>query len=185
TNIFNVGAGGAGGSSPGVSGAPGISAPIVGAATEATPSITLVSPDSGEAGDTVTILGSNFGPTPADNKVCFGLGQAAVLSANTDSLTVEVPAGASSGRIKVTVDSLETYSPAFFTVGSGCAGAKGDMNASGGLSPADVVLMLNCVFLASGSCDLCFADVNCSGGLSPADVVIELNMVFLGAGAGC
>jgi len=62
------------------------------------------------------------------------------------------------------------------------------MNASGGLSPADVVLMLNCVFLSSGSsgeCDFCFADVNCSGGLSPADVVIELNMVFLGAGPGC
>jgi hypothetical protein len=66
-----------------------------------------------------------------------------------------------------------------------CAAAKGDMNASGGLSPADVVLMLNCVFLGTGDCDFCFADVNCSGGLSPADAVIELNMVFLGAAAGC
>ncbi|HXF49655.1 MAG TPA: NosD domain-containing protein [Verrucomicrobiae bacterium] len=66
-----------------------------------------------------------------------------------------------------------------------CSAEKGDLNVSGGLSPADVVLMLNCVFLGTGSCDLCFADVNCSGGLSPADVVIELNMVFLGAGAGC
>jgi hypothetical protein len=70
-------------------------------------------------------------------------------------------------------------------VGPACAAAKGDMNADAGLTPADVVLMLNCVFLGTGDCDFCFADVNCSGGLSPADAVIELNMVFLGAGPGC
>ena len=35
----------------------------------------------------------------------------------------------------------------------------------------DVVLMLNCVFLASGACNSCFADVNCDGALMPADVV--------------
>ncbi len=66
-----------------------------------------------------------------------------------------------------------------------CAATKGDLNASGSLSPADVVLMLSCVFSGGGSCDLGFADVNCSGGLSPADVVIELNMVFLGASPPC
>lgn len=66
-----------------------------------------------------------------------------------------------------------------------CTAAKGDMNASADLSPADVVLMLNCVFLASGNCGLCFADVNCSGDLTPADVVIELNGVFLGASQNC
>jgi hypothetical protein len=59
------------------------------------------------------------------------------------------------------------------------------MNASGDWTPADVVLMLNCVFLGTGDCEFCYADVNCSGGLSPADVVIELNMVFAGAGDGC
>jgi len=62
---------------------------------------------------------------------------------------------------------------------------KGDMNASGDLTPADVVLLLNCVFLASGNCDLCFADANCSGDLSPADVVLELNAVFLAAPLPC
>jgi hypothetical protein len=85
----------------------------------------------------------------------------------------------------VTADPGGIISAGSALVYSVCASAKGDMNLSGGLSPADVVLMLNCVFLASGSCDLCFADVNCSGGLSSADVVIELNMVFLGAGDGC
>jgi len=66
-----------------------------------------------------------------------------------------------------------------------CAAAKGDMNGVGGLTPADVVLMLNCVFLGTGTCDLCFADVNCSSDLTPADVVIELNAVFLGTSFPC
>ncbi|MGH8003530.1 MAG: DUF7450 family protein, partial [Limisphaerales bacterium] len=56
---------------------------------------------------------------------------------------------------------------------------KGDLNGTLDLSPADVVLMLQCVFLGIGDCDLSFSDVNCSGNLSPADVVLELNAVFL------
>ena len=69
--------------------------------------------------------------------------------------------------------------------GVNCAAVKGDMNASGDLTPADVVHMLTCVFLGSGICDLCYSDVNCSGDLSPADAVIELNAVFLGAPFPC
>lgn len=56
---------------------------------------------------------------------------------------------------------------------------KGNLNCDDALSPADVVLMLNCVFLDLGNCDLCFADVTCNGTLSPSDVVVELNAVFL------
>jgi len=72
-----------------------------------------------------------------------------------------------------------------------CGAAKGDMNGVGGLSPADAVLMLNCVFLGNGAgtiggdCNLCYADMNCVGGLSPADAVIELNYVFLGTPPPC
>ena len=69
-------------------------------------------------------------------------------------------------------------------VGGG-APIKGDMNASGGLTSADAVLMLNCVFLASGICDLCFADVNCSSDLTSADAVLELNAVFLALAFPC
>lgn len=67
-----------------------------------------------------------------------------------------------------------------------CGANKGDLNGVGGLSPADVVLMLNCVFLSNGAgtvggdCSLCYTDMNCIGGLTPADVVLELNYVFLG-----
>ncbi len=63
--------------------------------------------------------------------------------------------------------------------------ARGDMDTSGGLGLYDVVLMLNCVFLATGDCGLCFADVNCSTDLSPADVVLELLALFLGSPFPC
>ncbi len=61
-----------------------------------------------------------------------------------------------------------------------CPGVKGDMNADAALTSADVVLLLNCTFLGTGSCNLCFADVNCDGSLTSADVVLELNAAFLG-----
>lgn len=72
-----------------------------------------------------------------------------------------------------------------------CAAAKGDMNGVGGITPADAVLMLNCVFLGNGAgtiggdCNLCYSDLNCVGGLTPADAVIQLNYVFLGTPLPC
>ncbi len=66
------------------------------------------------------------------------------------------------------------------TVEAGCVAAVGDLNADGSLAPADVVLLLFCVFLRTGNCELCFADVDCSGGLSTADVMKAINAVFLG-----
>ncbi|HEU4437188.1 MAG TPA: FG-GAP-like repeat-containing protein, partial [candidate division Zixibacteria bacterium] len=57
---------------------------------------------------------------------------------------------------------------------------KGDLNGDYDLTPADVVLMLSCVFLGSGDCVLAMADVDCNGNLSPSDVVVELNAVFQG-----
>lgn len=61
-----------------------------------------------------------------------------------------------------------------------CAGQRGDLNYDNNFTPSDVVLMLSCVFLEGGNCDLCFADVSCNGILTASDVVIELNAVFLG-----
>ncbi|MGH8003237.1 MAG: M6 family metalloprotease domain-containing protein, partial [Limisphaerales bacterium] len=62
--------------------------------------------------------------------------------------------------------------------GGFCSTVKGDMNADSGLTAADVMLLLNCVFLQAGSCDFCFTDVNCDGVLRPADVVLELFAVL-------
>ncbi len=66
-----------------------------------------------------------------------------------------------------------------YVYGLPCPTTKADMNTDGSLTPSDVVLMINCVFLGSGNCALCFADVSCNGILTSSDVVIELNAVFL------
>jgi len=68
---------------------------------------------------------------------------------------------------------------------STCAGARGDMNADGNFTPADAVLILNCIFLGVGICGLCFTDVDCNGILSAADIVRELNRIFLGIAFPC
>lgn len=80
------------------------------------PSISSYSPTSGEIGTTVTITGSNFDATPANNIVYFGGIQATVTSAIATELTVEVPAGASYSQISVTTNGLIAYSSDYFNV---------------------------------------------------------------------
>jgi len=63
---------------------------------------------------------------------------------------------------------------------------KGDLNGDGALTPADVVLLLNCIFLGVGACPLPVADLDCDGVLvNPSDAVILLNAVFLGLPITC
>ena len=66
------------------------------------PIITSFSPASGLAGTTVTISGSNFGATIAENTVFFGAVKAVVTAATTTSLTVTVPIEATYQPISVT-----------------------------------------------------------------------------------
>ncbi len=183
SNSFTIGPGGFGGAAPNP-GTAGISGSLYGTIIYQSPSISSATPPDGASGDTVVLSGSDFDTDRTRNVVCFGGAQATVLAASLDSLLVRIPPNAATGHIKLikTIIWLEAYSPSPYAV---CAAHEGDMNADANLSPADVVSMLNCVFLASGSCDLCFADVNCTGDLSPADVVIELNMVFLGSSPPC
>ncbi len=61
-----------------------------------------------------------------------------------------------------------------------CVSFKGDINSDSIFTPADVVLMINCVFLQGPICRSCLTDVNCDGILTSSDVVLELNRVFLG-----
>lgn len=63
---------------------------------------------------------------------------------------------------------------------------KGDLNGDGRLAAADVVLLLNCIFLGRGFCPPEIADLNCDGSIvSPTDVVILLNATFLGEPINC
>jgi sugar lactone lactonase YvrE len=81
-----------------------------------TPTLTGFSPTSGTEGTTVTLTGTNFSTTPANNAVKFNGTAAAVTAATSSSLTVSVPTGATTGKITVQVDSEIATSAQDFTV---------------------------------------------------------------------
>src|SRR6185437_7361366 len=76
----------------------------------AQPVINSVAPKSGPVGSAVTIAGSNFSATPANNIVYFGTAMATVTSASSTALQVMVPTGASYQNISVTTGGLTGYS---------------------------------------------------------------------------
>lgn len=59
-------------------------------------------------------------------------------------------------------------------------GQVGDLNFDSMLSPADVVLALNCIFSGTGDCPPEILDANCDASITPADLVLILNAVFGG-----
>ena len=65
------------------------------------PNITSFLPTSGSIGTVVTIKGTNFNTTATQNIVFFGATKATVITANTNTLTVSVPIGATYQPISV------------------------------------------------------------------------------------
>lgn len=92
----------------------------------AQPTITSFNPASGSTGTPVTITGTNFNVTPANNVVFFGAAQATVTAASPASLTVNVPVGANYDYIKVTnlATNLTAYSALPFIVTFSCTGTS-------------------------------------------------------------
>jgi YD repeat-containing protein len=76
-------------------------------------------PNEGPVGTSVTIYGSGFSTTPANNTVKFNGTTAAVSSASTALLVATVPVGATTGKISVTVGSSTVTSIDDFTLTSG------------------------------------------------------------------
>jgi gliding motility-associated-like protein len=86
--------------------------------TAAAPTITSFSPVSGPVGTLVTITGTNFSTTPANNAVSFFNNKtASVTASTTTSITTTVPAGAITGKISVAVNCVTVQSATNFTVG--------------------------------------------------------------------
>ena len=79
------------------------------------PVITSISPESGAAGTTVTITGTNFGAAAAENIVHFGGAKATVVTATATSITVKVPFNSTLKPITVTCRKLTAESPKPFT----------------------------------------------------------------------
>ena len=79
--------------------------------------ITAVTPNAAAPGTTVTITGTRFSTTPANNIVYFGAVRATVSAATATSLTVTVPAGAIFAPVTVTsaVTGLVAYEDSCFT----------------------------------------------------------------------
>ena len=81
-----------------------------------TPAIASFSPQSGPVGTSVTITGTNFNTTPANNIVFFGATRADVTTSSETELIVSVPAGATFQPISVLVNGLQAYSKQPFIV---------------------------------------------------------------------
>ncbi len=82
------------------------------------PSIASFAPTSGKAGDQVVITGTNFDATAANNTVNFNGAPATVSAATATTLTVSVPANATTGIITVIVKGQTATSSTSFTVGA-------------------------------------------------------------------
>jgi len=80
------------------------------------PEITSVSPSSGLPGESIAITGKNFSTTPTDNTIKFNGLAATVTASSSTSLTVTVPAEATTGKITVSVHDMTTTSSFDFVV---------------------------------------------------------------------
>ncbi len=80
------------------------------------PVIAAFSPMYGHAGTPVTILGTGFSTTPANNTVTIGGVAAAVSTATATTLVSSVSQGANTGPITVTVGGVTAVSAQSFTV---------------------------------------------------------------------
>ena len=84
--------------------------------TSHVPTISGFSPSSGVAGASVTISGTNFETTAANNRVGFANVDASVSSSTATSIATTVPVGATSGPISVTTPDGTAFSSSDFFV---------------------------------------------------------------------
>ncbi len=81
------------------------------------PQITGITPNLSDVGTRVNISGTNFSLVRANNKVFFSENASALIVAATDStLTVEVPEGAVTGAIKLSLANFSVEGPQFMVV---------------------------------------------------------------------
>lgn len=75
-----------------------------------------ITPNGGVSGTLITISGSNFSTTASENEIKFNGTTATANSATTTQLTTSVPAGATTGKITVTVNGQTATSAVDFVV---------------------------------------------------------------------
>ena len=84
------------------------------AVVDSAPTITAIQPDSTFAGDTLKIVGTNFGATQGSSVVSVGgtIADTIYLWSATE-IDVKVPASAVTGNVRVTVGGATSNAPAF------------------------------------------------------------------------
>lgn len=115
--------------------------------------ITSFAPTSGVVGTKVTITGTKFDATPANNIVKFNGTQATVTAATATSLETTVPAGATTGLVSVTVGSSTVSSTSPFTVSASdkeVVEVKGEITANATWSKDKIYLLKGFVYVTSG-----------------------------------
>ncbi len=129
------------------------------------PSISSIVPDSGVAGDTVTINGTNFGAVQGGSSISFGtISASAIVSWNNTQVVVVVPPNAVTANVTVTVGNSTSNAVHFSVIGSvapvsfsgdirplitayGCANCHGS---SGGYSVATHASIVTRVTVGNG-----------------------------------
>jgi hypothetical protein len=98
--------------------------------TRGIPGISSFSPMKARPGDAVTITGTNFNTTPANNIVFFGAVRAGVTASSPTSLNVIVPIGATYGPVSVlntdgnlSCASLNSFNPTYSPAKSNITGS--------------------------------------------------------------
>jgi RHS repeat-associated protein len=90
-----------------------IAADVSGTAQYSGPTITSVTPSSGNSGQTVSINGSGFGSTQGSNTISFGGVNASVVNWTSAEIDAVIPDGTCEGSITVTANGLTSNTFAF------------------------------------------------------------------------
>ena len=123
----------------------GLAAPAAPQAGGSGPAVTVLEPDEGPVGTEVVIRGENFGPSigvlQGTSGVSFGGVWASPTSWSEGEVRVEVPAGATTGPVVVTVSGVGSEGLAFTVTGAGTGGpAVGTVSPAQGAAGTEVVI---------------------------------------------
>lgn len=115
-------------------------------------SITSFAPTSAPVSSTVTITGTKFDPTAANNVVKFGNAQATVVSATSTQLVVTVPVGATNGPLSITSGGVTVQSTGAFSLSNRpVVEVSGEIKTNTTWTAGNVYLLKGFVYVTSGA----------------------------------
>lgn len=115
-------------------------------------SITNFTPTGAAPGTDITITGTKFDPTAANNVVTFGTVPGVVKSATATQLVVTVPVGAGNGPVTVTSNGVSVASTASFSTSARpVVEVVGEIKANTTWTASSIYLLKGFVYVTSGA----------------------------------